>query len=474
MTRRLLLLPLLLIGCRHPFPDIAAPPALPSGERWLQHLKQELLPFWMNPAAFGDPPGAFPSVRCDDGSALDRAHPCPEVAGEPWLMEDRLHVVAHSRQIYAYGMAFHLTGDRRYLELARSGLDYLRGHALDRKNGGAYSWRDGSGAWGPEPGKRTPQDQAYSLLGASLYYSLTRDEAVLQDIRAVKAAIFQAAVDPELHVLRRPLVPEKLFLVDTLDQLNAYLVLTTPLLPEPEREATLRDLVRLARGILAVFYSREEPMFYLEVPRRPGDHPDKAKNDFGTTIKALWMIRFCGLIAGDADLVRQAEAEGRRVLDRAWLGDSSTWGERVLPEGGVGKDKIWWVSAELDQFTATLAMRSPELASRLPAAWDYWFRRFVDPAHGEVWTRLDGATNLPEKGSLPKQWPWKAGYHTFEHALVGYVAAQQLHGEPVVLHYAFDPATRPGTVRPYLFEGAIRKVEPLPSGVYRVTFGDVR
>jgi hypothetical protein len=46
---------------------------------------------------------------------------------------------------------------------------------------------------------------------------------------------------------------------------------------------------------------------------------------------------------------------------------------------------------------------------------------------------------------LPKQWQWKNAYHSFEHALVGYIVAQQLQGEPVTLYYAFpaDPPTAP-------------------------------
>jgi hypothetical protein len=43
---------------------------------------------------------------------------------------------------------------------------------------------------------------------------------------------------------------------------------------------------------------------------------------------------------------------------------------------------------------------------------------------------VDGKTNLP-KPSFPKQHSWKNALHSFEHALVSYMFAEQLHGRPV-------------------------------------------
>jgi hypothetical protein len=90
-----------------------------------------------------------------------------------------------------------------------------------------------------------------------------------------------------------------------------------------------------------------------------------------------------------------------------------------------------------------------------------------------VWTTLDGTTHQPLT-VMPKQWPWKNGFHSFEHALVGYITAQQLRGEPVVLYYAFDPRESGQTVRPYFFTGEVQQVEALGRSIYRVTFRGIR
>jgi mannose/cellobiose epimerase-like protein (N-acyl-D-glucosamine 2-epimerase family) len=372
-------------------------------------------------------------------------------------------------------VAFHLTGEQKYLDMARVGTQYLRRNALDREHGGAYAWQDGAtGQWGPDVAERNPQEQAYSLLGPSLFYYLTRQEEVLQDIEAVKSFIFQNHGPPQAGPLRqKPGAQGPGRLVDTLDQLNAYLVLLTPLLPPEKRDAWARDMGTLARQLIDRFYSPEENLFFMDALPPQERRLGRSENDFGHTIKSLWMIRMVGQLTGDAELVRFAEERGRRVLERAYLADTGSWAYRVRPDGSLETKKEWWVYAELDQFAASLALREPSVGEPLPRTQDYWLRYFVDPVHGEVWTTLDGTTHQPLT-AMPKQWPWKNAYHTFEHALVGYITARQLRGEPVVLYYAFDPREPGRAVRPYFYTGDMEKVEALEGSIYRVTFRNVR
>jgi mannose/cellobiose epimerase-like protein (N-acyl-D-glucosamine 2-epimerase family) len=108
---------------------------IPSGDRWLQHLTTDLLPFWSSPAALGNPIGEFPSTRCDDGSVLDFQLPCAGIAGNSYLLAPDRYLVPLSRQTYGYGVAYHLTGDPKYLAWMRAGVDYIRQHAIDPPGG---------------------------------------------------------------------------------------------------------------------------------------------------------------------------------------------------------------------------------------------------------------------------------------------------------------------------------------------------
>lgn len=463
-------------------------PEVPDGAFWLDHVTRELLPFWDMPDALASPPGsplgAFPSMRCDDGAAFSREKPCPEIARSPWLAANRSRsLVALSRQTYGYGVAFHLTGEPRYLRYAKAGVDFIRQHAIDRDGGGMFTTESlDDGAWGPGVAQRNPQELAYGLLGMAFYYYLTRDADVLADIVAVKRHIFGRYQDRATGLLRWLLADHdaerasEVHLVAQLDQLNAYLLLLAPILPEPDRREWTRDAVTLARAMIRALYVPDARLFFLRADRPADTDPAHTGADFGHTIKAMWLARMAGLLAGDDALVAFAESNGPPVLARAYSDEAGAWSSGVLAGGAKDDDRSWWISCELDQFAASMALRDARNARYLPRTYAFWRRDFVDHAHGEVWTTLDGVTHLP-KGDAPKAWPWKSAYHTMEHALVGYVTGQATHRLPITLYYAFPAFPEPGTVRPYLYSGRIVREERVPSregALWRVSFTDVR
>ncbi len=459
---------------------------LPDGQRWMTHFKNDLLPFWDRPEALGAPIGKFPSKRCNNGTVFEvKTNPCPEISENAWLLLDREFTVTRSRQTYAYGIAFHLTGDPRYLEYAKAGVDYLRQNAFDRKNGGTYAyWNGDSKAWEPGPKFRNPQELAYSLLGISNYYYLTRDPEVLPDILAVKDFIFKNYYNPDLNALQwmqasdgSETNPFDKRLVAQLDNLNAYMVLITPLLPEPEQSAWKSDMVKLATLMIEEFYSEKDGLFFLAVNDPSQKSLEYSGTDFGHSIKAMWMIYHTGLIADVPDLVSFARINGPRILEKAYLTENGSWANGYEVGGVLVKDKDWWIYNELDQFAMVFALSDPSLARYLPYTTDYYFRYFVDHEYGEVWTAIENTTNQPKSGALPKAWPWKNAYHTFEHALLGYITAQQMNGQSVTLYYAFQQKPAESTIQPYFLRGDLIKLESEQKNgitLYRAEFRNIR
>src|SRR5262249_1914246 len=123
--------------------------SLPLGSRWLDHLNKELLPFWNTESAFGSPFGAFPATRGHDRTLYDQQRPCPELSSNPWISPHHRHLVALSRQIYGYGVAFQLTGERAHLNAMKAGVDFIRQNAIDRVSGGlAVTQNPLDGSWG--------------------------------------------------------------------------------------------------------------------------------------------------------------------------------------------------------------------------------------------------------------------------------------------------------------------------------------
>ncbi|MCG2673362.1 hypothetical protein ACFPFP_41740 [Bradyrhizobium sp. GCM10023182] len=436
--------------------------AAPSGKRWLDHLVNDLIPFWSSEAALGKPVGAFPSIRCDDGTLYSERAPCPEIG--PGRTLNERYTVALSRQSFGYGVAFHLTGERKYLDMMKAGIDFIRFNAIDRSNGGiATTQYLSQGSWGPAPGLRTPQQLAYGLLGLAFYYYLTGDPDVLHDLLSVKNYIFEkysvagGALQSQL-IFRAGATREDKQLVSQLDQMNTYLVLIAPLLQEPTRSDWKDTLIRLAKVMIDQFYSPADKLFF-RAANKPSDMVlTNTPTDFGHNAKALWMIRFTGLLTGHQDLVQFAEDNARALLGRAYLEDCGCWAGGLLAGGNLDLDKPWWVYAELDQLAGTMALTDPTYARYLPRVHDYWFSHFVDTQHGEIWNGVDGKTDMPQR-KQPKQWEWKNAYHSFEHALVGYIVGQTLNKQPVVLHYAFADDDRVKSVQPYYFSGTVMRID---------------
>lgn len=444
------------------------------------------MPFWHQPAAWGEPWGNFPTVRCDNGALYDPEKPCPEIwnnvsVRNSWANQS---LVGLSRQTYTYGVLFHLTGDPTFMDLMRAGVAYIRTEMVDRENGGMRITKTPDGAPDANYKLRDPQQLAYGLLGMSFYYYLTRDREVLGDILAIKRFIWSRYYNESLDALQWTLDPvsstqpaESRRLTAQLDQMNAYMIMLTPLLEEPERSEWLADLQRLTRIMVKHFYVEKENIYFLRADTPADTDNARTGADFGHSIKALWMTRMTGLLAGDDELVRWAEAKGKALLERAYQPGCGCWAGGVKAGGALDLNKSWWVYAELDQFAASVALSDPAFAEHLPQTYNYWLERFVDKTYGEVWATIDGETHQPRPGT-PKQYMWKNGYHSLEHALVAYITSQQLTGEPVTLYYNFRPGGEMESVRPYYFRGrveeVVRSTDWRDGEIQKVVFRDVR
>lgn len=433
----------------------ASAQSLPDPQRWIRHVNVDLLPFWEHPDALGSPVGNFPSMRCNDGAAFDAQAPCDEIASIPWLRAEQQHIVAQARQTYAYGVAFHLTGETRFLDYAEAGAKHLLEHGLDPANGLFYSTLTGENRAGSSDlTKRTSQQQAYGLLGLSFLYYLTRRD----DLRDVIVDLHrtlreQHFAEPEGYY-RLP-GDTDISLASQLDHLNAYMFLMARLLPKTDQDAWLVEMVRIAELLKDQFYSTEQGMF--SNLRDVDDLEDwQTRYDFGHTIKSFWFVRMVGDLAGRADLVKWAEQNGRNVLNRAYIPETGAWATGYQNDGELDASSTSWIHAELDQFAASLSIQSPDLHMRLASTTEYWFSSFVDPIHAGIWDKLDGRTSKPGP-TPPKHWPWKAGYHSFEHALVGYITSAKATSEPVQLYFAIDH-DRDSNLFPYYFKAATTNV----------------
>jgi mannose/cellobiose epimerase-like protein (N-acyl-D-glucosamine 2-epimerase family) len=447
---------------------------LPSGEQWLIHVMRDLLPYWSSTEALGEPVGRFPTFRYSDGAAVianQRLRPDYLEVGD-WiaLRLDRIYPRMVSRQIYALAVGYHLTGDGRYLAMARAGLDWLLTDMVD-ESGSFCGWIE-DGRCAPAGPQRTAQDLAYALLGPAMMAYLTRDPELIELIVEAQKDLFAGYRDTESGLLRWVLEPiddppdrhepEQLELVAQLDQINAYLLLMAPLIPQPDAARWRDDLAATANVLVERFYDQQHNVFWgrIDAPefRRLGGHHH---TDTGHTAKAFWMLSRVSRLTGDQAMEQLARSGGARLLDEVFFDEYGTWSSGWTDEGLRQEPAIWWAHAELDQLAASLALADPSLARRLPRSYDFWFTYFVDHRHGGTWSfPVEPEKDPPHmKANL-----WKNGYHAAEHALVAYLTGNTLRGEPVTLFFAPLEGTDPADLRPYLFEGAPEVVRRTPLG----------
>ena len=449
---------------------------LPTPEEWQAHLETDLLPYWMFKAALGEPVGNFPTFRANDGTPIDPKNPPPEFLAiddsETWIKPrvGRQYVRMAGRQIYAYCVAFHITGDEKYLSYAKAGVDYMLTHMVD-ENGVLYTWMEKGVGYPKDPLERISQDMTYAILGPATYYYLTHDLTVERFLIRIQKHIFDTYKIPNLGELRwvakdckdlgDSYTTTQRELVAQLDQINAYMLLATPTLPPPAQAAWRQDLLMLARSIREQYWSPDNHCFWGRIDELPPS-PDPAvvkvqtfkvigadHVDFGHTIKTLWMLWFIGKTFDQPDLVQFADTEIPIVLNMAFYPPLGTWIEKRKPNGELGTDRIWWIHAELDQVAATFSLAHPEkYTSYLLRTYPDWFTALVDPKGKEMWHGLTGP--LPGKPMEIKAHLWKNAFHSFEHALVGYMTSSALQGRDVQLYYAFSKDPDPARVHPYL------------------------
>ena len=457
-----------------------------NADRWVKHVENELMTFWMMDEVQDMKGGLFRTFFTDDGrklpglnetdkwpdalrKAIEKDEKGNYTAEAGGLLEgddktaDYNFVRAHSRQVFAYGVAFNMTGRAEYFELCKKGALALM--ELVDFDGSMYTKQElSSGKFVDDAEKRTSQDLAYGMSGIAFYYYLTHDEKALGKILALKRYIFGKYYHPGRGVFSW--LPQKvkdsnkrLELVAHLDQIYGYMLWLTPSLPAKEKDEFKTEMKNLVHIMIERFYSEVHGTFWGASTSSDMQALGSAHTDFGHSVKAMWVIYQVGVWTGETYFINFASQKIHAILENAFDEENGSWNRRFLGDGTIEKDKEWWSLAELNQAAALLAIKDPLYLQYLNKTYKFWFEKMVDKENGEIWHILDKELN--PKRIFPKIHCWKNGYHSLEHALFGYLTSKQILGEEIELYYAFAPGekVRHQTVTPYFFKANITNSE---------------
>lgn len=459
-------------------------------EIWKEHLENDLMKFWDRPEAYTMKEGLFPTYRTNKGEVLPEnqeeypkefiaALSCEDTKG---LVEtDYNFVRAHSRQTYAYGIAFHMTGKEHYLDLCRQGALALV-EAMDGNYGMFVRKNHKTGEWDRKRLERTSQDLAYGLTGLGMYYFLTHDVGILHRIIQLKDYIFKVYMDDGkgyLTWLPKHTKDAQIQIVAQLDQLYAYMLMITPSLPEPYYSLWKKDMKKIADILITQFYSERYQFFWGTENESASMSLGTDHTDFGHSVKTFWVIMKIGEMLGQPFYVEFARTKIDKILRDAYIEETGSWARRINRDGSLDTDKEWWILAELDQAAEILSIHDPSYYEYLNNTQSYWLDKMVDHEYGEIWHMVSGKNDKPMI-EYPKVHNWKTSLHSFEHALFGYMTAAQIKGRSFELYYALPEWERVShhTVSPYMFFGNIidikkgEKAKDLPDGnhIYKITY----
>lgn len=457
---------------------------------WKDHLEKDLMKFWNKPDAYDLDGALFPTYRTNKGEKLSAnkeewpeefkaAAADPDTAG---LVEPEYNFVrAHSRQTYAYGIAFHMTGNTNYLELCRKGVLALV-DALDGNYGMFVKQRKDTGEWDNDRRLRTSQDLAYGITGLGMYYFLTHDVGIMHRIIQIKDYIFSVYMDDGkgyLTWLPKHENNSEIQIVAQLDQLYAYMLMITPSLPEPYKSVWKKDMKKIADILITQFYSEKYQFFWGTEDTSNNMALGTDHTDFGHSVKTFWVIMKIGEMLGEPFYIDFARPKIDKILKDAYIEETRSWARRFNADGSLDTDKEWWILAELDQAAEILSIHDPSYYHYLNNTQRYWLDKMVDHEYGEIWHMVSAADDKPVL-RYPKSHNWKTSLHSFEHTLFSYMTAARVKGENFDLYYALPEWERVShrTVSPYMFFGNVvsitrdGSVRNMPDGnmLYRISF----
>ena len=401
------------------FPDLAIGASLHEElnvlrSKMLDHLRDDILPFWMARAVQGNPVGHFPTYISQDGR--------PNMA-KPFFTR------MHGRQTYAYLASYLLVRDKHLLALGNAGLERLS--ELRNPNGGFYSTSLPDGT--PQNTPISIQDQCYSVFPYIMAYRLSKEKEYLYAmwdfvdfINDGPYKIDGRHVDslfPDM-VSVAPFQTGKFNIVSVIDFLNVVLIPLLQVSPESEvTEYRKTLLVKWCDMLVDGFFAKG--IFWNDIVNRSdwfANHVDLGHTSkaYGVLLKASRLLDRWGFDYSKYNQIIEQYpkmAKAASDVDVGWLTDFDGCSTRFRRT-----PLQWWRHILINQTVLLFSDLDESLIEPLVNGVETWLRlpyadrgRRVRGIRESL--RPDGMPFDDLDASESKANCWKNGYHEVEHVL---------------------------------------------------------
>ena len=405
-----------------------------DGEFWRAQVLEDLMPYW------------FEHVRDEEHGtfymSLSREwQPMP-----PW---DKVPAMI-SRQIFSFSTAYLLSGEEKYLEVARKAVDYLLEYGWDKEYGGWFGSITQTGA--PKDTVKGASLQLYSNVGLTQYYLVTGDDRalshVLKSVEILKTYAHDEEFDGYYMTLNRDLSVKEFTKAKHSHygqgSLMPNLILATR---DPEvlsfaehlADLSIAHMIDPEEGWILGYPSR----FDREWNYTPYMVEGTESIYLGAnSTAALFFLRLYHL-SGKESYLKHGKALGDKLCRYGWDAERGGWYnlvEKAPPHRPLPSQDIWWwiqIYGSFLQLQLYHVTQEEEYLECFRKSELFYDRYFVDHEYGGVFLGVSPDGSLIGDGK--KAAPWQTSYHEIEHGLLNYLYLNlYVNKQPVVLHFKLD------------------------------------
>ena len=404
---------------------------------WRQHALNDLIPYWYKYARDKEYGGFYTNLTREWTPI------------EPW---DKYPAMI-SRQIFGFSIAYLLSGDDKYLDAAREGVDFLLKHAWDEQYGGWFDLLTREGE--PKETSKSIPLQLYTNVGLAMYYFTTGNKSVLPYIQKSMTIQKTYGYDKEFDGYYQAL-NRNLSVLDPAKNKHAHYGYVGSLLlnlwlatREPEvldwecslTDLTLEHMVDPDNGWINGYMNSLDRQWQFEPYIKDGVEYIHIGAQLTAALSFLRLYHQTGnkkyLEQGKAlaDLINRFGWDAGRG---GWIDMvEKTYPHRSAPFGMVSNwilDYGCFLQLQLYRLT-----NENEYLKRYEISEAFWYKYLRDTKHGGIFTTVSPEGKLEDEGS--KAAPWRTSYHEMEHAFLNHLYLNTyVGGKPSVLHFKMDCA----------------------------------
>jgi len=337
-------------------------------------------------------------------------------------------VILNTRILWSFSAAAILTKKSEHKNIAQRAFEYLEKHFIDNKNGGLFWMLDFKG--NPIQTKKQIYAQAFGIYGFSEYYHLTKNkkaiELAIQLFEAIENYSFDKNHGGYFEAFTENWQPIEDLRLSEKDANEAKTMNTHLHILEAYTNLYLVfpsiKVGKALRGLIECFLEQ----FIVEKPYPSGsqfkhlhlffDEKWNSKSNaisYGHDIECSWLLQEAAEVLDDDLLLQKVKLVALEMAE-------VTLGNGFDESGGImyerenthfDKEKHWWVQAEavVGFFNAYEISKEEKFLDASLQCWNFIKKYILDKENGEwVWSIFpDGKINQKED----KVGAWKAPYH---------------------------------------------------------------